>query len=85
MRLCTFRSNGETKLGAESPRGIVDLRAVDSGLPATLLELCDSGLDRARRALEDIYVFVNDKPSAAARESLYLWSTRVSKRRASSF
>ena len=55
MRLCTFRSNGEAKLGAESPRGIVDLRAVDAGLPATLLELLalgDSGLDRARRALE---------------------------------
>ncbi len=55
LRLCTFRANGAAKLGAEGARGIVDLRAVDPALPASLLELLalgDSGLDRARRAVE---------------------------------
>jgi 2-keto-4-pentenoate hydratase/2-oxohepta-3-ene-1,7-dioic acid hydratase in catechol pathway len=54
LRLCTFRTDGEPTLGAEGPRGIVDLRAVDAALPATLIELLalgDAGLDRARRAL----------------------------------
>ncbi|HEX3466493.1 MAG TPA: fumarylacetoacetate hydrolase family protein [Candidatus Elarobacter sp.] len=42
-------------LGADSPGGIVDLRALDPSLPATLIELLaqgDAGIDRARRALD---------------------------------
>ena len=55
MRLCTFSSAGtDARLGAETERGIVDLRAVDPALPATLRELLEageSGLARARAAL----------------------------------
>ncbi len=54
LRLCTFRTDGEATLGAEGLGGIVDLRAVDATLPATLIELLalgDAGLDRARRSL----------------------------------
>jgi 2-keto-4-pentenoate hydratase/2-oxohepta-3-ene-1,7-dioic acid hydratase in catechol pathway len=54
LRLCTFRTDDKTALGAEGSGGIVDLRAVDATLPATLIELLalgDAGLDRARRAL----------------------------------
>ena len=55
MRLCTFSTNGEARLGAETSRGIVDLRAADPGLPATLLALLEGGdeaLARARRAID---------------------------------
>ncbi len=55
VRLCTFASGSEPRLGAQTPRGIVDLRAVDPQLPATLLQLLAGGelaLAQARRALE---------------------------------
>ncbi|HWT05347.1 MAG TPA: fumarylacetoacetate hydrolase family protein [Xanthomonadales bacterium] len=55
MRLCTFRSSGEPLLGADTPRGIVDLRAVDPQLPPTLRALLAAGtgaLAQARRAIE---------------------------------
>lgn len=55
MRLCTFRADGEARLGAEGPHGIVDLRAADASLPSSMIELLaqgDAGLDRARGALE---------------------------------
>jgi 2-keto-4-pentenoate hydratase/2-oxohepta-3-ene-1,7-dioic acid hydratase in catechol pathway len=54
LRLCTFRTDGDATLGAETAAGIVDLRALDATLPATLIELLalgDAGLERARRAL----------------------------------
>ena len=53
MRLCTFLHDGHAKIGAETSAGIVDLRAVDPSLPATMLELLGGGEDalgRARRA-----------------------------------
>ena len=55
MRLCTFRTTGEPLLGAETPRGIVDLRAVDAGLPPTLRALLAAGagaLAQAQRAVD---------------------------------
>ena len=55
MRLCTFLGDGEALLGAETAAGIVDLRAVDPALPATmrgLLEGGDEALARAARAAE---------------------------------
>ena len=55
LRLCTFRSGGEPLLGADTPRGIVDLRAVDPQLPAALRSLLAAGpgaLAQARRAID---------------------------------
>src|ERR1700681_2019914 len=55
LRLCTFVSNGERRLGAQTPAGIADLRAVDPSLPPTMLELLAGGaaaLARARRAAD---------------------------------
>ena len=55
LRLCTFSSGGKQRLGADVHAGIVDLRAVDPSLPATMLELLQAGapaLDRARQAAE---------------------------------
>jgi 2-keto-4-pentenoate hydratase/2-oxohepta-3-ene-1,7-dioic acid hydratase in catechol pathway len=55
MRLCTFEHRGAVKIGAETPRGIVDLRAADDSLPDSMLELLRGGADalaRARRACE---------------------------------
>jgi len=55
LRLCTFRTAGEPLLGAETPRGIVDLRAVDPQLPATLRALLAGGagaLAQAQRAVD---------------------------------
>jgi 2-keto-4-pentenoate hydratase/2-oxohepta-3-ene-1,7-dioic acid hydratase in catechol pathway len=53
LRLCTFVSSGEQRLGAQTAAGIADLRAVDPSLPPTMLELLqggDAALARARRA-----------------------------------
>jgi 2-keto-4-pentenoate hydratase/2-oxohepta-3-ene-1,7-dioic acid hydratase in catechol pathway len=53
--LCTFRTNGEPLLGAETARGIVDLHAVDPALPPTVRALLAAGPDAltgARRALD---------------------------------
>ncbi|MEA2719215.1 MAG: hypothetical protein QOJ39_1079 [Candidatus Eremiobacteraeota bacterium] len=54
LRLCTFVRNGEARLGAEANGDIVDLRAADPSLPASMLELLAGGDDmlaRARAAL----------------------------------
>ncbi|HEX3550835.1 MAG TPA: fumarylacetoacetate hydrolase family protein [Candidatus Elarobacter sp.] len=56
MRLCTFVYDGRTSIGAETPAGVVDLRAADPALPASMLELLQGGDDalaRARRAAEN--------------------------------
>lgn len=53
MRLCTYRHEGATRIGAERDGTIVDLCAVDPSLPTTvrgLLEDGDEALARARRA-----------------------------------
>lgn len=53
MRLCTFTRGGEPRIGAERDGTIVDLRAVDPGLPPSLRELLaggDAALARAREA-----------------------------------
>jgi 2-keto-4-pentenoate hydratase/2-oxohepta-3-ene-1,7-dioic acid hydratase in catechol pathway len=53
LRLCTFVSSGERRLGAQTPGGIADLCAVDSSLPRTMLELLAGGaaaLAQAQRA-----------------------------------
>ena len=55
MRLCTFRTDGPARLGAERDGNIVDLHAVDVTLPATMVELLalgSLGLERARAAIE---------------------------------
>ena len=62
MRLCTFTGgsppisrDGEQRLGAARGEAIVDLRAADPALPASMLELLqggDAALERARRALD---------------------------------
>ena len=55
MRLCTLLRDGEARLAAETAAGFVELRAVDPGLPVSLLELLQGGdeaLARARRAAE---------------------------------
>ncbi len=54
MRLCTYAHDGAVRLGAETPAGIVDLRALEPRLPATLRELLaggDDALALARAAL----------------------------------
>lgn len=43
MRLVTFLHEGEARIGAETPRGIVDLRIAGPALPATMLELLAAG------------------------------------------
>jgi len=68
MKLCTFRTDGQARLGAERDGAIVDLCAADATLPTTmraLLELGAPGLERARAAL------------AAAREEHAIPRTRV--------
>lgn len=55
MKLCTFFRGGEQRLGGARGEAIVDLRAADPALPATMLDLLrggDDALERARRALE---------------------------------
>jgi 2-keto-4-pentenoate hydratase/2-oxohepta-3-ene-1,7-dioic acid hydratase in catechol pathway len=55
LRLCTFVSSGERRLGAQTASGIADLRAIDPSLPHTMLELLqggDAALARARHAAE---------------------------------
>jgi len=57
LRLCTFRPNtgGPARLGAERDATIVDLRAVDASLPATMIELLalgSSGFEQARAAMD---------------------------------
>jgi 2-keto-4-pentenoate hydratase/2-oxohepta-3-ene-1,7-dioic acid hydratase in catechol pathway len=55
VRLCTLTSGGEQRLGAARGAAIVDLRAADPALPASMLELLRGGeaaLERARRALD---------------------------------
>jgi 2-keto-4-pentenoate hydratase/2-oxohepta-3-ene-1,7-dioic acid hydratase in catechol pathway len=54
MRLCTFSRDGAVRIGAETDGAIVDLRALEPGLPATLRDLLAAGEDalaRARAAL----------------------------------
>jgi acylpyruvate hydrolase len=54
VRLCTFLRDGEQRLGAARGEAIVDLRAADPALPASMLSLLQGGedaLERARRAL----------------------------------
>jgi 2-keto-4-pentenoate hydratase/2-oxohepta-3-ene-1,7-dioic acid hydratase in catechol pathway len=54
VKLCTFSRDGEQRLGAARGEAIVDLRAADPALPASMLELLqggDAALERARRAL----------------------------------
>ncbi len=54
MKLCTYEQAGAAQLGALTGAEIVDLRAVDATLPATMLELLHGGaaaLERARAAL----------------------------------
>ena len=50
MRLCTFVSSGERRLGAQTASGIVDLGAIDSSLPHTMLELLAGGEAALARA-----------------------------------
>jgi 2-keto-4-pentenoate hydratase/2-oxohepta-3-ene-1,7-dioic acid hydratase in catechol pathway len=53
VRLCSFLRDDETRIGAQTEAGIIDLRAVDPALPATLRELLaagDGALAAARRA-----------------------------------
>jgi 2-keto-4-pentenoate hydratase/2-oxohepta-3-ene-1,7-dioic acid hydratase in catechol pathway len=55
VKLCTFLRDGEQRLGAARGEAIVDLRAADPALPASMLELLqggDTALERARRALD---------------------------------
>jgi acylpyruvate hydrolase len=55
VKLCTFSRAGEQRLGAARGEAIVDLRAADPALPASMLELLqggDAALERARRALD---------------------------------
>jgi acylpyruvate hydrolase len=54
VRLCTFQIEGEPLLGAETPSGIANLRAVDPRLPPSLRALLAAGpaaLAQAQRAL----------------------------------
>ncbi|HYW52369.1 MAG TPA: fumarylacetoacetate hydrolase family protein [Dongiaceae bacterium] len=53
MRLCTFVRDGEARSGAARGPAIVDLQAVDGGLPRTVAELLGNEelLARARRAV----------------------------------
>lgn len=50
MRLCTFDLDGAARIGAERDGTIVDLRAVDPGLPPTLRALLAAGDDALARA-----------------------------------
>jgi len=53
VKLCTYERAGEPRLGALDGEAIVDLRAGDPALPATMLELLrggDDALAQARRA-----------------------------------
>ena len=53
MKLCTYEHGGAVLVGALEGDEIVDLRAADPALPATMLDLLRGGagaLDRARRA-----------------------------------
>jgi 2-keto-4-pentenoate hydratase/2-oxohepta-3-ene-1,7-dioic acid hydratase in catechol pathway len=55
MRLVSYRSGGQARLGARADGAIVDLNAVDPSLPTdvvALLEGGDAALDAARAALE---------------------------------
>jgi acylpyruvate hydrolase len=55
MRLCTYARAGAVRLGAQTAAGIVDLRALEPRLPATLRDLLAGGeeaLELARAALE---------------------------------
>src|SRR5689334_3991209 len=55
MKLVSFEHDGEHGYGALVDGGVVDLRRVDPGLPATLLETLDGGsaaLTRAQAALK---------------------------------
>ena len=55
MRLLSYRSGGQDRLGARADGAIVDLNAVDPSLPTdvvALLEGGDAALDAARAALE---------------------------------
>jgi acylpyruvate hydrolase len=54
LKLCTYDSDGTSRIGALDGEEIVDLRAADPGVPATMLELLQGGtsaLERARAAL----------------------------------
>ncbi|MBV9439660.1 MAG: fumarylacetoacetate hydrolase family protein [Candidatus Eremiobacteraeota bacterium] len=53
MRLCTFLRDGVARIGAERGGTVVDLRAVDARIPATMRELLGGGeaaLEQARTA-----------------------------------
>jgi len=55
MRLVTFEANGARRVGVERKDGIVDLKAVDRGLPGDMRSLLDGGsvaLDRAQSAAD---------------------------------
>jgi acylpyruvate hydrolase len=45
MRLCTFEHAGGPRLGAQTQAGIVDLRALEPALPATMRGLLAGGAD----------------------------------------
>jgi 2-keto-4-pentenoate hydratase/2-oxohepta-3-ene-1,7-dioic acid hydratase in catechol pathway len=54
MRLVTFQYDGDSRIGAETPRGIVDFHIAAPELPRTLLALLAAGpkaLDAARNAV----------------------------------
>ncbi|HEV3089040.1 MAG TPA: fumarylacetoacetate hydrolase family protein [Candidatus Elarobacter sp.] len=68
MKFCTFRTGGEPKLGVETPRGIVDLRAANPSIEAKtladFLALGDGALALARTAAEsarDEHVFARER------------------------
>ncbi len=55
MRLLSYRSGGTTRLGARADGAVIDLNAVDPGVPADILALLEGGdaaMAAARAALE---------------------------------
>ncbi|MBI3786032.1 MAG: fumarylacetoacetate hydrolase family protein [Deltaproteobacteria bacterium] len=67
MRLVTFVHEGETRVGAETGRGIVDFRTAAPSLPATMVELLVAGPQAMKtahavvaRALDDGVGFLSN-------------------------
>ena len=49
MRLCTFLHDGRPRIGVETNAGIVDVRAAEPALPATMVEVLAGGDDALAR------------------------------------
>ena len=64
MKLMTFTHLGETRVGVAVPEGVVDLRAVASGLPSEMSALLGAG----ETALDEV------RSAAGAQSELLSWS-----------